>query len=88
MRPAVEAGGRCWKKLLGIEDKYGSIERGKAADLVLYDGDPFEHSTHVTATLMGGRVVYDRGHIRAEPGFGRFVAPQRRAAATPAAGMR
>ena len=29
-------------KLLGIAERYGSIERGKAADLVLYDGDPAE----------------------------------------------
>jgi imidazolonepropionase-like amidohydrolase len=47
-------------KLLGIDDKYGSIEPGKAADLVLYDNDPFEHSTHVTYTILDGRVVYDR----------------------------
>jgi len=47
-------------KLLGIDNRYGSIEVGKVADLVLYDGDPFEHATHVTYTLMDGRVVWDR----------------------------
>lgn len=47
-------------KLLGIDKEYGSIEKGKIADLVLYDGDPFEHTTHVTRTMMGGRVVYNR----------------------------
>lgn len=47
-------------KLLGIADRFGSIETGKIADLVLYDGDPFEHSTHVTHTLVGGRVIWDR----------------------------
>jgi imidazolonepropionase-like amidohydrolase len=47
-------------RLLGIEDRFGSVEVGKVADLVLYDGDPFEHMTHVTQTLIGGRVVYDR----------------------------
>ena len=47
-------------KLLGIDDRYGSLEVGKVADLVLYDGDPFEHTTHVTWTLMDGRVVWDR----------------------------
>ncbi len=46
--------------ILGIEAQYGSIEPGKIADLVLYDGDPFEHSTHVTHTIMAGRVVHDR----------------------------
>jgi imidazolonepropionase-like amidohydrolase len=47
-------------KLLGIDDRFGSIEPGKVADLVLYDGDPFEHATHVTQTIIDGRVVYDR----------------------------
>ena len=47
-------------RLLGIADKYGSVEKGKAADLVLYDGDPFEHTTHVTHTIMDGRVIWDR----------------------------
>jgi imidazolonepropionase-like amidohydrolase len=47
-------------KLLGIDADYGSIAVGKVADLVLYDGDPFEHATHVTHTLMDGKVVYDR----------------------------
>jgi imidazolonepropionase-like amidohydrolase len=47
-------------KLLGIDDHFGSIEPGKVADLVLYDGDPFEHATHVTHTILDGRVVYDR----------------------------
>ena len=47
-------------KLLGIDDRFGSIEVGKVADLVLYDGDPFEHSSHVTYTVIDGRVVWDR----------------------------
>jgi imidazolonepropionase-like amidohydrolase len=47
-------------KILGIDDARGSIEAGKVADLVLYDGDPFEHATHVIYTIQEGRVVYDR----------------------------
>ncbi len=47
-------------KILGIDGQYGTIEAGRIADLVLYDGDPFEYSTHVTHTIMGGRVVHDR----------------------------
>lgn len=47
-------------KILAIDDKYGSLDVGKIADIVLYDGDPFEHSTHVTHTILGGRVIYDR----------------------------
>lgn len=47
-------------RLLGIDKDYGSLEVGKVADLVLYDGDPFENATHVTHTIMNGKVVYDR----------------------------
>jgi imidazolonepropionase-like amidohydrolase len=54
-------------QLLDIADQYGSIAPGKVADLVLYDGDPFEHSTHVTHTIMSGRVVYDRAEYLKMP---------------------
>ena len=47
-------------RILGIDDRFGSLEMGKVADLVLYDGDCFEHATHVTHTILGGRVVFDR----------------------------
>jgi imidazolonepropionase-like amidohydrolase len=47
-------------RLLGIDASHGSLEPGKTADLVLYDGDCFEHATHVTHTFIGGRVVWDR----------------------------
>jgi imidazolonepropionase-like amidohydrolase len=47
-------------QLLGIADRYGSLENGKVADVVLYDGDPFENTTHVTHTIMDGRVVFER----------------------------
>ncbi len=47
-------------RILGIDDRFGSLEVGKVADLVLYDGDCFEHATHVTHTILGGRVVFDR----------------------------
>ena len=40
---------------------------GKAADGVLYDGDPFEHTTHATHVLMDGRPVYDRSKRSAIP---------------------
>jgi imidazolonepropionase-like amidohydrolase len=61
-------------KLLGIADRFGSIEIGKAADLVLYDGDPFEHATHVTHTIMDGKVVWDRAEHMKTP-FARRALP-------------
>jgi imidazolonepropionase-like amidohydrolase len=44
-------------RLLGVENRVGSIEAGKDADLALFDGDPFEYTTHVTAVLINGRLV-------------------------------
>ena len=61
-------------KLLGIDKDYGSLEVGKVADLVLYDGDPFEHATHVTHTLINGKVVYDRAEYLKLP-FERRILP-------------
>jgi imidazolonepropionase-like amidohydrolase len=54
-------------RILGIDDRYGSIAPGKVADLVLYDGDPFEHATHVTHTLMDGRVIFNRAEYLKMP---------------------
>jgi imidazolonepropionase-like amidohydrolase len=47
-------------KILKIDDRFGSLEPGKVADVVLYDGDPFETTTHVTHVVLGGSLVYDR----------------------------
>jgi imidazolonepropionase-like amidohydrolase len=60
--------------LLGLDKDYGSIEKGKVADLVLYDGDPFESTTHVTHTIMSGRVVYRRDDYLRLP-FERRILP-------------
>lgn len=46
-------------KILGIADQVGSLEEGKDADLVLFDGDPFEYTTHVTGVIIDGKVVKD-----------------------------
>jgi imidazolonepropionase-like amidohydrolase len=61
-------------KILSIDDKFGSIEVGKVADLVLFDGDPFENTTHVLFTVMGGKVVFDRAEYLKIP-FTRRVFP-------------
>ena len=44
-------------RILGVEARVGSIEQGKDADLALFDGDPFEYTTHVTAVIINGKVV-------------------------------
>jgi imidazolonepropionase-like amidohydrolase len=42
-----------------IDDKVGSIEVGKQADLVLLSGDPFDVYTRVEQTIVDGIVYYD-----------------------------
>lgn len=49
-------------RLLGINNRVGSLEAGKDADLALYDGDPFEYTTHCTGTIINGRVVSEEAH--------------------------
>jgi imidazolonepropionase-like amidohydrolase len=44
-------------RLLGVDARVGSIEAGKDADLALFDGDPFEYTTHVIGVLIDGEVV-------------------------------
>lgn len=41
-------------RILGIAARTGSLEVGKDADLALYDGDPFEFTTHCTGTVIDG----------------------------------
>ena len=48
-------------KHMGIEDKVGSLEAGKDADIVLWSGDPFDYRTKVEMTIINGKIVYERG---------------------------
>jgi imidazolonepropionase-like amidohydrolase len=43
--------------ILGIEDRVGSIEVGKDADLAMYDGDPFEYTTHCLGVVIDGNPI-------------------------------
>jgi imidazolonepropionase-like amidohydrolase len=46
-------------KVLGIAKRVGSIEAGKDADLALFDGDPFETTSHCVGTVVNGILVFD-----------------------------
>jgi imidazolonepropionase-like amidohydrolase len=47
-------------KILGIDGRVGSLKAGKDADVVLYDGDPFEYTSHVEKVIVNGKVVSDK----------------------------
>jgi imidazolonepropionase-like amidohydrolase len=44
-------------KVIGLDKQIGSIETGKDADLAMYDGDPFEYTTHCVGTMINGKIV-------------------------------
>ncbi len=46
-------------RILGIDHRVGSLEAGKDADVVLFNGDPFEYLTRVCAVIINGEVVHD-----------------------------
>lgn len=41
-------------RLLRLDDRVGSLAVGKDADLALFDGDPFEYTTHCVGTVIDG----------------------------------
>ena len=44
-------------RILGIDDRVGSIEVGKDADLALFDGDPFEYTSHICGVIIESEVM-------------------------------
>lgn len=47
-------------RLLHVEDRIGSIDVGKDADLVILTGMPFEFTTQVKTVMVNGRTAYRR----------------------------
>jgi imidazolonepropionase-like amidohydrolase len=48
-------------RIVGVADRVGSLERGKDGDLALFDGNPFEYTSHCTGVVIGGVQVEDAG---------------------------
>lgn len=44
-------------RVLGVDKRVGSLEAGKDGDVALFDGDPFEFTSHVTGVVINGKVV-------------------------------
>jgi len=47
-------------KQLGVDNRIGSIEVGKDADLVIFNGHPFSVYTLVDTTIIEGTIYFDR----------------------------
>lgn len=46
-------------RLVGVDKRVGSIKAGKDADLVLWNGEPFQPSSKVVGVLVDGRLIVD-----------------------------
>ncbi|MDX1359675.1 MAG: amidohydrolase family protein, partial [Clostridia bacterium] len=42
-----------------LDDRVGSLEAGKDADIAVFDGNPLEVMTKCTATVINGEIVYE-----------------------------
>lgn len=47
-------------RLLGIDSRVGSLEPGKDADIVIFDGDPFEYLTNTQVVIVNGEILKER----------------------------
>lgn len=61
-------------KQLGLDDRVGSLEKGKDADFLILDGDPLSVYTDLRETWVEGRKLFDRSReedrLMAEGGYG------------------
>jgi imidazolonepropionase-like amidohydrolase len=46
-------------RLIGQDRRIGSIEAGKDGDIAMYDGDPFQYTTHCLGVLVNGVLSSD-----------------------------
>jgi imidazolonepropionase-like amidohydrolase len=54
-------------KALGVADQVGTLEAGKMADLVVWDGSPFSVYTRAARVYIDGALVFERGNPDVNP---------------------
>lgn len=45
-------------EVLGVDKRIGSLEKGKDANMVFLNGDPFESTTRIQAVMLDGKFVF------------------------------
>ncbi len=54
-------------KSLGIDEMTGTLEAGKMADVVVWDGDPFSVYTRAERVFIDGALAFERGNDAVNP---------------------
>lgn len=57
-------------QIFGIENSLGSLEKGKAANLMIFDGFPFKETVKVKMVIIAGHVVEDLVIYKSKSGDG------------------
>lgn len=47
-------------RILGVEDRIGSLEVGKDADILILDGDPLSYKSFVETAIVLGKIRYEK----------------------------
>ena len=45
-------------QICGVDERIGSLEKGKDADIAIFSGNPLEIATRVMCTLVNGEIAY------------------------------
>jgi len=51
----------------GVRPKFGTLQPGKNADLVIWSGDPFSVYTRADQVFIDGALIYDRSRSDVQP---------------------
>jgi imidazolonepropionase-like amidohydrolase len=54
-------------KSLGLDDRIGTLEVGKAADVVIWNGNPFSVYALADQVFIDGAMLFDRAHPAEKP---------------------
>jgi imidazolonepropionase-like amidohydrolase len=54
-------------RMLGLDARIGTLEPGKAADVVVWSGDPFSIYSHADQVYVDGALVFDRKDPAKQP---------------------
>jgi len=55
---AIELISRCNAQIIGIDDRLGTLEKGKWASFVCWNGDPFDLTSYPVAVYGEGKLLY------------------------------